>query len=271
MNNRPVIERDYEHKFSASAFVNYYYSVNNTNPPSIYFEFFSSTVLKILQKYRYKFSQRNDHSKVLEFGGGPNLWPSFLLAQYFDEIWFCDYTPANLQAVRDWINHAPSAHNWTLYFTAICPKDVDEKQWENKLRLAVSKDRIFRCDVNDPDTLIQWKEQQQPPLFDIIFSSLTFEAACLSIDHFIQTIKRLWNMLRPGGMMLVCSTKNETNYMVGNEIFPCIQLNEENVTEAFLSNDLPKPEIIVEHNIASEIICKGSQLNGLMVYYVFKQ
>jgi hypothetical protein len=54
--------------------------------------------------------------KALDFGGGPSLWPSFLLAQYVDSIQFCEYTESNLQAVQAWLDRSSNAHDWTTFF-----------------------------------------------------------------------------------------------------------------------------------------------------------
>ena len=63
--------------------------------------------------------QRLGHGRALEYGGGPALFSSFILAQYVKSIHFTDYTPSNLKAVEKWINEDGDAHDWTDMFEFI--------------------------------------------------------------------------------------------------------------------------------------------------------
>jgi len=62
---------------------------------------------------------RLGHDRALEFGGGPSLLASFILAQQVKSIRFSDYVPHNLSAVDDWIKRAPNAHDWSELFDRI--------------------------------------------------------------------------------------------------------------------------------------------------------
>ncbi|CAF4011579.1 unnamed protein product, partial [Rotaria sp. Silwood1] len=100
--------------------------------------------------------------KALEFGGGPTLWPSFFLAQYVDEIRFCDYAPQNLAAVNSWLEQKSNAHDWTSIFKYVKMKHAevvidsqlnvkDLNEWETRLRDALTRGGLSTCDVNNPN------------------------------------------------------------------------------------------------------------------------
>lgn len=101
----------------------YLTSFNTDGYLSIYF-FFElipafNGLLKELVSVFVKNKHRLGYGIALEFGGGPTLFPSFLLAQCVESIHFTDYTPGNLKAVKDWINREECAYDWTRLFKAI--------------------------------------------------------------------------------------------------------------------------------------------------------
>lgn len=75
-------------------------------------DFITKNLLRILIRHR----DRLGHDRALEFGGGPSLLPSFILAQQVKSVRFSDYVPSNLAAVDDWIKNKSDAHDWTDLF-----------------------------------------------------------------------------------------------------------------------------------------------------------
>jgi hypothetical protein len=181
--------------------------------------FFLVNVIEILDKHSEKLQGKQ---RVLEFGGGPCLWPSFLLAQYFDEIWFCDYTPSNLQCVQDWLDEKPNAFDWKPYFNFML--DIkkghhhDKDEYEARLRSALRKGKIFRCDIHDSNLLFL-DECERNQQFDMIFTCACLEAACLTHDMFKQTIHRLGNLLKPDGILLLLTYRNSSFYVLNGQTF----------------------------------------------------
>ena len=107
----PLHTKDYLTEFNTEAYLSGY----------TFFEMIPSFDLLIKEVVRIfiENKQRLKHECALEFGGGPTLFSSFLLAQYVESIHFTDYTPSNLKAVKDWINQAEHAHDWTDLFECI--------------------------------------------------------------------------------------------------------------------------------------------------------
>lgn len=62
---------------------------------------------------------RLGHEQALEFGGGPSLLASFILAHQVKSIRFSDYVPTNSNAIEEWINGASDAHDWTDLFDRV--------------------------------------------------------------------------------------------------------------------------------------------------------
>ena len=91
---------DYKDRFDTEVYLKSIYSGVDTDPNEAPLSaFFIENTVRILKEQQ----KRLGIKKALEFGGGPSLWPAFILAQYVDTIQFCDYAQCNLHAVENWI------------------------------------------------------------------------------------------------------------------------------------------------------------------------
>ena len=111
MHPRLLHTKDYLVEFDTEAYLSAY----------MFFEMIPSfnQLLREIVRIFIENKQRLGRKSALEFGGGPTLFSSFILAQYVDSIHFTDYTPSNLKAIEDWINQAEHAHDWTDLFENI--------------------------------------------------------------------------------------------------------------------------------------------------------
>jgi nicotinamide N-methyltransferase/phenylethanolamine N-methyltransferase/methyltransferase len=221
---------DYKDRFDTEFYLKALYSDLNIDSSEASFSaFFIENTVRILKNEQKKLGNK----KALDFGGGPSIWPSFLIAQYVDSIQFCDYTQNNLNAVKDWIEQKDNAFDWTTFFEKILDADGTAREkvfeWESRLRHALARGGLSTCDVNDPNCpILNGREKE----YDVIFSSLCLEAACLTIESFNGTIKRLVRLLKPGGLLLLLMVRNESFYYVNQENFFCLPLDETKVKRA---------------------------------------
>jgi hypothetical protein len=211
---------------------------------------------------------------VLEFGAGPCLWSSFLLAQYFNKIWFCDYTPSNLQCVRDWLDEKSNAFNWKPFFNYLLDTKQghhdNEIEYETKLRSALKNDQICRCDVYGQDSLFIDNDVNNEQQFDMIYSSYCLESACSSYEIFRRTIHRFSDMLKPGGLLLICTFRNSTSYVFDGHKFTDLPLTEEIFRTAFVeTGHLTEPVCITLDSKADPI--HNVTNDGMMINYGFKK
>ncbi|CAF1129754.1 unnamed protein product [Didymodactylos carnosus] len=263
--NKNDVQKDYDDKFNTFNYLKYYMVQNHNLSPTIPYKYWLLPTVKVLEQFADRLMGKQ---RVLEFGGGPVLWPSFLLAQYFHEIWFCDYTPSNLIAVQNFLDRTADAHNWIPFFEYLLKPSDDLQQRDDKLRQALRNGRLFRCDVNSDNLLIE--QENGIMQFDMIFSRLCLEAACTTYLMYKRTIKRLADMLKPDGMILMNAGRNETFYMIGNEKFWVLALNEENITQAFIDGGLSKPHFIIEQVSYENVKNPTSDCDARMVFYAFK-
>jgi SAM-dependent methyltransferase len=262
---------NYQDHFDTEYYLKATYSNVDLIPNGAHFaDFFVEKTVQILKdKQKYL-----ENKKALEFGGGPTQWPSFLLAQYVDSIRFCDYAQCNLNAVKNWIDQKDDAFDWTIFFEKVLNANGTSREklseWESRLRDALICGGLSTCDINDPNCPILNGQENE---YDIIFSSLCLEAACLTIESFNETIKRLVRLLKPGGLLLLLMVRNQSFYYVNQEIFFCLSLNETKVEQALNKTN----ELVDIHIDCSETTVEDKQRNtksdfdGKMVINAYKR
>jgi hypothetical protein len=266
---------DYLEKWNANAYLNFYNIYdNNVVLPMLNFQI--SNVIKILDQYAIDMKLNKIEQTVLEFGGGPCLWSSLLLAQYFNKIWFCDYTPSNLRCVQDWLDEKSNAFNWKPFFNYVLDMKQghhdNEIEYETKLFSALKNGQIFRCDVNGKNSLfiddsVRDNNQQQ---FDMIYSSCCLESACSSYDIFRQTIRRFSDILKPEGLLLICAYRNSTSYVFNGDKFTDLPLTEEIIRTTFVETGYLTEPICISLDSQSDPT-QNITNDGLMINYGFKK
>ena len=216
---------DYQNKFDVSKYLTSYYTEVTPN-----YVFYIRGLVGVLKKHA---AGKYSSGKALEFGGGPSLWLSFLLAQYVDAIQFCDYTEANLHAVQAWLDHSSNAHDWTTFFRYLLrTNETSENEllnWENRLRKVLTKFPLTRCDANDPSCPILSGLKDE---YDIIATCECLDVACQTRDAYKEAVRRLVRLLKPGGLLVLIAAINCSYYMVGNERFIGLPLDEQLIKEA---------------------------------------
>ena len=162
--------------------------------------------------------------KVLDYGCGPALAYTISAAGVNAEIVLAEYGQKCRNALQDWLNHSPSAWDWTPYTKhVVCDlegKDESEVQErEEDLRKAIKA--VVPCNITQ-DPLIA-KGYEGP--YDVVMSMLCIENGCLTRNEYKAAVRRLAILVKRGGNFLLYSSvrNREENddtpgyYSVGNE------------------------------------------------------
>ncbi|CAF3449120.1 unnamed protein product [Rotaria socialis] len=167
----------------------------------------------------------------------------------------------------------PTAFDWTNYFESVLTVARSSKEkrleWESRLRAALCRGGLSACDVNDPNWPVLSGKSND---YDIIFRSLCLEAACLTIEIFNETIRRLVRLLKPGGLLLLVMVRNESFYYVDKEKFFCLPLNEAKVENALHATG----ELMDIHIDSSDTTVEDQERNtmsnfdGEMIIHAYK-
>ena len=143
--------------------------------------------------------------KVLDYGCGPVLAYDISAAGANAEIVLAEYDEKYRNALQDWLDHSPSAWDWTPYIKhVVCDlegKDENEVQKrEEALRKAIKA--IIPCDIaHDPPVT---KGFEGP--YDIVISSLCLDSACRTRSEYKVGVKKLAMLVKEGGNLLLYTT-----------------------------------------------------------------
>lgn len=104
---------DYDSFFDARSYVRSRFSApKGVVSDEEYQAFDLSCYHNFYQKFRFD----AETTRVLEFGGGPCIFPLISAAPHVKEIVFSEYLEPCLKEVQLWKEKSPEAHSWTPYF-----------------------------------------------------------------------------------------------------------------------------------------------------------
>ncbi|MFI3156608.1 MAG: guanitoxin biosynthesis pre-guanitoxin forming N-methyltransferase GntF [Methylococcaceae bacterium] len=196
---------------------------------------------------------------LLDFGGGPTIYPLIAAAKHVKEIHFCDYLDVNLNEVRLWLQGHHSAFDWQEFVKVTLNLESQDNGTaqtvlERKTLIRQRVTRVFNCDVRNSPPI------DEPGAYDILVSNFCAESIT---DDWIQWRKFFHNitsLLKPNGFFLFSSLKGARCYAVGERFFPAVSLSENDITQALTEEGFDLQTIILESIPADP----SSQYEGLI-------
>ena len=179
---------------------------------------------------------------MLEFGGGPTIYPLISAAPFVSEIIFSDYAEANRKEVTMWKNKEPKVRDWSNRFQYAMtelegnddPKAVEKRQDEVRRKI---KD-IIPCDLREDDVLLGAATGP----FDIISTTLCIESVSQSLEEYRANLKKMYDLLKPGGFLLSFLDEECSGYSVGGESYHYLYLTKDDVINSFKSKEFAVKE-----------------------------
>lgn len=183
-------------------------------------------------------------SRALEFGAGPTIIGVLGLTPYVQEIHLADYLEKNLEEIELWLKDDPGAFNWdvviayTLTLEGITPTATNIKKRAVELRERVTKVMKGDASLMHPISLSL--------TYPLIISLYCADSATDSKDTWQRYMTNILNLLAPSGTILVAALRNCTFYTVGNHTFPSANINEDDLTDMFLSNNFSEQDVNIK-------------------------
>ncbi|MCB0211629.1 MAG: hypothetical protein KDJ52_19990 [Anaerolineae bacterium] len=170
----------------------------------------------------------------LELGGGPTLFAVATLAPYSREIHFCDLLPANLNAVRLWLEDAPDAFDWGPYIAMTLEEEglpaTDEAVAHRAEEMRRKVTQLLTCNALDPAPLGSTKQQ-----YDLVVAQTSLDAMSADIDEWKQVMRNVSETLvAPQGRLLVSLVSGTEGYSVGDKTFPVLPLTVDDVRQGYI-------------------------------------
>lgn len=175
-------------------------------------------------------------AQLLEYGGGPVIYPLISASPYVAGITFSDYQQASLDAVSMWKNQAEGGHDWNPYFKYIV-SEIEKNSSEEAVleREGELRDKLKHFVIGDilADNILE--SEDCPKEFDVVSCNLCLEVPAKSVDDYRRNVKNLSRLVKPGGFIVslvvlensfyCCSPNKESNFLVF--------LREEDVRQAY--------------------------------------
>lgn len=222
MNQKSLDNKKIYEGFNARGYLDHYYS--KIGPEND----------ELLEFYSKCYKGISSDAVLLEFSGGPALYPLIKAATIFKEIHFSDFVKANLAEVENWLKGGPDAFYWGDYIARALHyenpnSEVTKMQIETRMRLMRLKiSRIFECnalsDLPIGNTDIK---------YDVIDINFVLEAIAQTDKEWKQLFGKILKYLKPTGRVVMTVVTGGTYYHIGENKLPTLNLSENKLSNFF--------------------------------------
>jgi len=174
---------------------------------------------------------------ALEFGVGPTLHHALALSPYVTEIHAADYLRSNLHQVRSWMLRQRAAHDWKPFTRHIlaCEGGVEATELEVQRRETLTRGRVKRlllCDAAQAVPIPTFRGVG----YEVVVSCYCAESATADRSTWRRYMTNIFGLLRPGGLFVMAALRKCRRYKVGDNYFPCADVDETDVAMLFEQN-----------------------------------
>ncbi|GFS91399.1 uncharacterized protein NPIL_180671 [Nephila pilipes] len=195
------------------------------------FEFILRFLYNVVQSDKFK------GSKTLEIGSGATVHNIASASSKYSTIVQTDYVLDNCEELKKW--HAgESVLDWSQFLNMVLEIEgtkINQQSLQDlESRIRKSVKRVVRGDLLS-DSILSEQEltPETSPPYDLIISVLCIETAASSFEDYVAILKRLNNLLRLGGGLVVCGYENGSPWKIGDNFFPHVKLPIEQISDAF--------------------------------------
>ncbi len=200
----------------------------------------------LLKFFVHAFEDVPSNGTLLDFGGGPTIYPLIAAAKKVKEIHFSDYLESNLSEVRKWLLAEDSAFDWSMFIqrTLEIEKNGPCSATERAQRATEIRSRITRLihvDASLPSPL-----EHGSQLYDIIVSNFCAESATDDRQQWYVFLHNIVSLLKPNGKLILCTLKGATQYSVGEKVFPAVNIAEPDLAEALVASGCNAQGLVIQ-------------------------
>ncbi|CEF64610.1 Methyltransferase, NNMT/PNMT/TEMT family and Putative NNMT/PNMT/TEMT methyltransferase, nematoda family-containing protein [Strongyloides ratti] len=232
---------DYKTEFDAKAYLNFYYSKEAMETGTRLSLFALPMFAHIIKN---SIPDSNKKCTLIDIGAGPTVYSALCFREVVEKIYLTDYVDQSLNILKSWQNRTLD-FDWKYVIKIIKRTEgglpLVGKQFEDfeeKARECVKKGGIFKSDVHS-DEICDWDECGiEEKEFDILVSVFCLESACSNYDEYKKSLKRLSNIIKPGGKLILGSVVEDDTYNSGvnsksgkSTIFTLLHLTEKFIKE----------------------------------------
>ncbi|KFM70851.1 Nicotinamide N-methyltransferase, partial [Stegodyphus mimosarum] len=161
-----------------------------------------------------------------------------LASAYFSNIVLTDLVSDNCEEIRRWLSEQSSL-DWSQFFDFISQleghtgdKLNTRQELESRTRKAVKC--VLECDLlSNLETQLNILDSEEiKPPYDTVLAICCLEEICPNFEAFVDCLRKVNGILRPGGTLVVCSYTNRNVWCVGDKSFHYLYLTLEDILDA---------------------------------------
>jgi nicotinamide N-methyltransferase len=173
--------------------------------------------------------------RAIDFGCGPTVHHAIPFVPYVAELHLADYLSSNLNEIQKWLNGDTNAHSWDMYIKGVLEieghKDIQVCDVEQRKQLMKEKiTALKKGDLYHPHPL------EDGSIYDLVTSFYCADAATSSKSEWRMFMKNLFNLVAPGGTIILSAVRSCRRYAAGEKYFPSANVNEKDLASVFSSS-----------------------------------
>jgi len=192
------------------------------------------------------FKSNRKFDLMLEFGGGPCIYPLIAAAPRVSEIHFADLLEKNLQEVHNWVNKRPGAWDWSRFTQKIlgiergCENIKAEHIYEREDAVREKISQILSCDakLEHPITI------ESAGKYDLLSVNYVSESATWRLDEWHLMMQNIVSLLKPGGQLVMAALRGARRYSVDSKYFPAVAITERDIIRKLIDCGFIKESIL---------------------------
>ena len=140
---------------------------------------------------------------MLDFGGGPNVFPLIMAAEKVTRYIHSDYAKNNRDEVERWKEADSRAFSWKENITRCLKAEgklgTDEEVASREARMRKVLETVIPCDVTVDNVVA---DSYVGP-YDIVTCAYCLECVCTSAEAISEAIGRISKLVKPGGYFVL--------------------------------------------------------------------
>ncbi len=196
--------------------------------PQVYLDDYYSEMSEpnaFLLDFYHKVYSEVENGSLLEIGGGPTIYQLISASAKVNKIVFSEFLEANRNEILKFQNKDADAFDWDIFFKYVLKLENKEDNpinvYEIKQRLREKIADVVKCD------LTKGRPVSTDDKFDIISINFCPESITDNEKVFIDHLRKSFNYLKSGGLLVFTALRNATSYSLGDISFPAFPVNED--------------------------------------------
>lgn len=212
--------------------------------------------LQFLQTQLQRYLGTKIVPRILDFGCGPTIFAGLLASIYANEIHMCDYLSRNLKEINKWLKSDLSAFDWQPCLEEILKlQEIPINIGSIMARETVFKTKatkLLLCDAYLPNPLINYEKK-----YPIVITNFCADSATSSKETWQLFMKNILSLVEDKGMILIAALRNCSFYRVSNQLFPCANINENDLQEILIKEGFQQKNTYLEIHEVPECSHEG--------------